>query len=184
MKSSQRLNGRGRMKRMTGILEKESCRVRVRVICPLTLPSGSVLYLSPEQSASRRPGLEPLLPPGMFRSIKALSFKAGEVLGVEALPKWTLKSLAVLDEKEPPLLQAEQPLRLTVPMDLSFLEQVAWQLVAAEGRLTITAYQKRCRSVGRRRLQKVIKGLVEKGLFLREGESHHRCYRFGMSPCK
>jgi hypothetical protein len=159
---------------------------RVRVTSPLMLPSGTVLYLSVAQSGLRRHSVEPLAQLGWFRAIKALSFKAGEVLGFESLAKRIVKQVEILDKKEPPFSaqQADNAALLTMPEDLNFLEQVAWQLVATEGPLTITTYHKRCRSVGRRRLQKVIKGLVEKSILVREGQSHHRCYRFGERACK
>lgn len=157
-----------------------------RVIRPTVVPGGTVLYLSPQQLCSRRHGLKPLPETGGFQSIKELSFKAGEVLGFDVLPKRLLKNLEAMDEKEEPpsAVEAENRVRLTVPLALTFLEHIAWQLVQTEGSLTIKAYQKQCRRVGRRRLQKVIKGLVDKQILVREGEGHHRCYRFGEKGCR
>lgn len=156
------------------------------VIRPTVVPGGTVLYLSPQQLGSRRHGLEPLPETGGFRSIKELSFKAGEILGFEVLPKRLLKNLEAMDEKEepPPALRAENRVLLTVPLDLTFLEQIAWQLVCTEGPLTIKSYQKRCRHASRRSLQRVLKGLVNKKIFIREGATHHVYYRLGDNPCK
>lgn len=153
------------------------------------VPGGTVLYLPPEQISSRLHGLKALPQEGWFRSIKELPFKPGEVLGFENPPKYyLLKNLQAMGVNEKSehgqTLEStaaaciDNPKLLSELRNFSFLEQIAWQRVQAEGRLTIKAYQKCCRRVSRRSLQRVLKGMVEKNILMREGATHRLCYRF------
>jgi len=61
---------------------------------------------------------------------------------------------------------------------LSKRQQQAIQYVLQNGKLTIKEFEQMCENVNRRTLQRELKDLVVKGLFLVEGSTHHIEYKF------
>lgn len=146
------------------------------VIRPTFISSGTVLALTPEQASCRHYGVEGM-PNNRYKATQTLCFKAGEVLGFETVPKrWLLTLQPIVEKTEPAVCKVQQNVRV-MPAGLSCLEQVAWQSVWEAGQLTIQAYQKKGGAISRRSLQRVLTGMVDKHLFVREGSTHHVVYR-------
>ena len=62
--------------------------------------------------------------------------------------------------------------------DLSERQAIAIDIVLKQGNITIQDYEKLCSDVTKRTLQRELKILVEKGVFVTEGATHHLIYKF------
>ena len=72
--------------------------MRVRLLSALTFGPGALLGLSEGQARRRFPvgSLEPV-EPGLYRAMKPVQFKAGEVIGLHELPRSFESSVESLD---------------------------------------------------------------------------------------
>jgi len=62
--------------------------------------------------------------------------------------------------------------------DLSERQAIAIDIVLKQGNITIQDYEELCHGVTKRTLQRELKILVEKGIFIIEGATHHLIYKF------
>ena len=62
--------------------------------------------------------------------------------------------------------------------NLSERQGIAIDIVLKQGNLTIQDYEKQCSGVTKRTLQRELKMLVEKGIFVTEGSTHNLIYKF------
>jgi hypothetical protein len=144
----------------------------------LRVPHGTVLYLSEVQARSRGYGLEARGENGWFTALSALCFKEGELLGFKQPPALLLlQHLALVHAEEERTSERDTCAAVFLPVGLPTLQAIAWQAAFDEGKLTIRRYQKLCRGIARRRLQRVLKKMVDNTILIREGKTHHACYR-------
>jgi hypothetical protein len=148
------------------------------VLYATRVPCGLVLALSPEQASHRLYGLQVMEKGGLFKVTTELCFKAGEIIGFDKTPPPRLLQYLQCEQRSEERLEdtALEQHACAFPAGLSALQEIAYQAVLDQGFLTIKRYQALCGGVQRRRLQRLLKGLVDKKIFIREGATHRARY--------